>query len=310
MEPLRRTIFFLAMAVCMNAFAAESEASAENKYADETGIIITDAWVKKAEIAKIIDDGLLVRSQRSPSILHTIARDDILSFCYLTLPGCLQDLDRNILRLKHARAVLAKKGVDSYNNEIDSLISECESAKKKIANGFIFYHGGWVTEEERDSLLAQKEEMLNKLAASKLYWRNKALIKELYDARVVTLDDVGQERAHRYLTLYGAVGNISGSKIANLQAVAIFYDKSGSVVKNGVAFVEYQPLMPDQHSPFEITVKDNPAISSYEVVFKQHLKGAVPHIKISRFTEAVEVLKKAEDIGLDFKERFMAEEDQ
>jgi hypothetical protein len=76
------------------------------------------------------------------------------------------------------------------------------------------------------------------------------------------------ERANGYLTVSGQVQNISSESLQNVQALIEYYDSDGLFIKSGEALIEYNPVLSEQTSPFEVITTDNPAIARYQVSFK------------------------------------------
>jgi len=76
------------------------------------------------------------------------------------------------------------------------------------------------------------------------------------------------ERANGYLTVSGQVKNISSESLQNVQALIEYYDSDGLFIKSGEALIEYNPVLSEQTSPFEVITTDNPAIARYQVSFK------------------------------------------
>lgn len=76
-----------------------------------------------------------------------------------------------------------------------------------------------------------------------------------------------------YCIVSGEVKNISPGKLANVEAVATFYDKNKNVIKTDDALIEYNPILPGQTSPFRVGTTGNPAIKS-EVLTFAFLGGA------------------------------------
>lgn len=83
--------------------------------------------------------------------------------------------------------------------------------------------------------------------------------------------------AHRYITVKGIVKNISDSKIDGLQAVFFAKDKDGEFITSDTSYIEYQPLLPGQSSPFTVMLRDNPAIKKGSLEFKTLTGGKVRH---------------------------------
>lgn len=75
----------------------------------------------------------------------------------------------------------------------------------------------------------------------------------------------------------GAVTNVSAKPIERLMAVVSMEDGNGNFISSSSAMVEYQPLLPNQRSPFKVMVPHNPRMSTCRISFKQMFGGAVPY---------------------------------
>ena len=63
--------------------------------------------------------------------------------------------------------------------------------------------------------------------------------------------------------------------ISNAVAIGIFRTSSGELVKKAEALLDYNPIMPNQTSPFEAGTSDNPEIKKCTVSFKRLLGGQI-----------------------------------
>ena len=75
-------------------------------------------------------------------------------------------------------------------------------------------------------------------------------------------------KEHGYAVVTGEVKNISGISLRNVMAVATHRTKDGTFVKVSDAYLEYNPILSKQTSPFKVITTDNPAIKSCTVSFK------------------------------------------
>jgi len=72
---------------------------------------------------------------------------------------------------------------------------------------------------------------------------------------------------HGYATYEGQVKNISSLKLKNIRAVVTFYDKNGNMITSSSALIEYNPILPNQSSPFKVLKTYNPAMQKAGVEF-------------------------------------------
>ena len=82
-----------------------------------------------------------------------------------------------------------------------------------------------------------------------------------------------------YAEAEGAVKNVSGENIKNLEAVVSFYDKDDNFISSGNALVEYNPILSGQISPFHAMTTWNPAMSKARIEFKTIFGGTVGYSK-------------------------------
>ncbi len=83
------------------------------------------------------------------------------------------------------------------------------------------------------------------------------------------------EFEHGYHSIVGEVKNISPKKIDNVMAVGVFVTASGEVVKTDQSLIDYNPIMPNQTSPFKIMTTSNPQIKSCKLSFKTMFGGQI-----------------------------------
>lgn len=84
----------------------------------------------------------------------------------------------------------------------------------------------------------------------------------------LVLSDWHWSEEYGYVTVEGQVGNITGKKLQNVEAVASFYAADGTFITSDSALVEYNPLMPGQVSPFKVMKRHNPMMKKASVTFK------------------------------------------
>ena len=83
-------------------------------------------------------------------------------------------------------------------------------------------------------------------------------------------------REYGFFKITGAVKNISGASLKNVEAVGSIYTDDGTFVKSDNAIVEYNPILPGQTSPFTVMSTDNPAASKCQIEFKELFGGTIP----------------------------------
>lgn len=83
-------------------------------------------------------------------------------------------------------------------------------------------------------------------------------------------------RESKFAYIVGEVKNISKKPLENVQAVGVYFDKDKNLIKSESFLIEYTPILPNQISPFEILIHDNPAIEGGNVTFKHFNGGLIP----------------------------------
>jgi hypothetical protein len=92
--------------------------------------------------------------------------------------------------------------------------------------------------------------------------------------------------AHGFVTVEGQVGNISGQKLQNVEALAQFYTADKTFITSDSALLEYNPLMPGQVSPFKVMATHNPMMKSASVSFKLMWGDALDYVSKEDYDKA------------------------
>jgi hypothetical protein len=71
------------------------------------------------------------------------------------------------------------------------------------------------------------------------------------------------------------VRNISDQPLRNVTAVATWMDNNGQFITSDNALIDYNPILPDQTSPFKTMSTTNPAMQRYRVEFKELMGGPI-----------------------------------
>ena len=96
------------------------------------------------------------------------------------------------------------------------------------------------------------------------------------DTPQLQLLSYGCSTDYGYFHITGQVKNIAGQSLKNVEAVGTAYAKDGTFINSDSALIEYNPILPDQTSPFEVLMTDNPAMQKCNVDFKFLMGGSVP----------------------------------
>jgi hypothetical protein len=87
------------------------------------------------------------------------------------------------------------------------------------------------------------------------------------------LDSIGSPTTSgSYHKVEGRVRNISGRSLESVVAVVTWFDKNGTFITSDKALIDFNPLLPDQTSPFSTMTRTNPEMARYTVEF-QHIGG-------------------------------------
>lgn len=82
-------------------------------------------------------------------------------------------------------------------------------------------------------------------------------------------------REYGYLIAEGLVKNISSHSMDSVLAEVKYYTADGTFVTSDWTFIDYQPIMAGQSSPFKIYTTDNPAISKTGLSFRYFAGGTI-----------------------------------
>lgn len=89
------------------------------------------------------------------------------------------------------------------------------------------------------------------------------------------LDKEGVIGEHGFSQVEGRVKNLTGQSLRNVEAVVTWYTATGRFVTSDSAFIEFNPLLPGQISPFKVTTRTNPEMTSFSVEFKHLMGGTI-----------------------------------
>ena len=82
-----------------------------------------------------------------------------------------------------------------------------------------------------------------------------------------------------YSFVEGQVKNISGRSLEHVQAVVSWYTAGDEFITSDSALIEYDPLLPEQVSPFKVGTRTNPEMKRYRVEFKQLMGGTLEAVE-------------------------------
>lgn len=120
-----------------------------------------------------------------------------------------------------------------------------------------------------DQKIAKAKKEAKEKAA--IEWEKGRPAREAKAARagsLLELTSFSWSRGNGYITAEGMVKNITDQKLGHIQALFIGDTKSGQMVSYEDSFIEFDPLMPGQSSPFKVMLQDNPMIATGYMKFK------------------------------------------
>jgi hypothetical protein len=110
--------------------------------------------------------------------------------------------------------------------------------------------------------------------------------QERVSSAQLVLYDWSWSSEHGYVTVEGQVGNISGRKLQNVEALAQFYTADKTFITSDTALIEYNPLMPGQVSPFKVMLPHNPMMQTASISFKIMWGDALDYVKKDEYDKA------------------------
>ena len=75
----------------------------------------------------------------------------------------------------------------------------------------------------------------------------------------------------------GQVRNTTGANLENVMAVVSWFTDDGTFITSDEALISYNPILPEQTSPFEVMTQTNPVMSRFQVEFKTLSGGTLRH---------------------------------
>lgn len=73
---------------------------------------------------------------------------------------------------------------------------------------------------------------------------------------------------YSYVVAEGQVKNISQRRLERVEALVTWYDANKNFITSQSSLIEFNPIMPNQISPFKVTARHNPAMKSASIEFK------------------------------------------
>jgi hypothetical protein len=79
----------------------------------------------------------------------------------------------------------------------------------------------------------------------------------------------------RFIICEGFVKNITSKPLEDIEAVVTIMDSDKRPFSSADALIDYNPLLPDQQSPFTIYADYNPAFAYWTIEFKEFFGGTI-----------------------------------
>jgi len=107
------------------------------------------------------------------------------------------------------------------------------------------------------------------------------------DSTKLVLVDWNWRREHGYVIAEGMVRNVTQQPMRNICAAVTFLTSSGEFVTSEDSLVSYNPILPNQTSPFRVMARGNPEIRKARIGFKELFGGSVDHVTEERYKELI-----------------------
>ncbi len=130
-------------------------------------------------------------------------------------------------------------------------------------------------------ILARKQEILENKDELKIEMETKAEIRakeRLREEAILELISFKWYKSSRsYVRAEGEVKNISDAPLRNIMAVVTYKTKDKDFITYDSALIEYNPIMPDQTSPFSVISTYNPLMEIAYLEFQSLSGEKIPH---------------------------------
>ena len=87
----------------------------------------------------------------------------------------------------------------------------------------------------------------------------------------------GSDTGAGFHTVEGQVRNTTDANLENVTAVVSWFTDDDTFITSDEALISYNPILPEQTSPFEVMTQTNPAMSRFRVEFKTLFGGTLRH---------------------------------
>jgi len=149
--------------------------------------------------------------------------------------------------------------------------------KWKLSNIVIPMNAVTLRDTEEEKKVKKIQKSIDKIRAHTRELRNEIRAKKgippLPNGCELEIVDWSWEKSSSsYVTAKGLVENVTFDKMKNVQVIVKWYDGAGRMITYGSAFLEYNPILNWQESPWSVMEAWNPKMKSATVEFK-HFSG-------------------------------------
>jgi len=96
-------------------------------------------------------------------------------------------------------------------------------------------------------------------------------------AALVLLSGDCAPAAISYVECNGSVRNETPGSLANVEVLILWSDAGSRLQRTDTAFIEYNPILAGQTSPWQVIGTRNPGLTNYKIAFKNLLGGTISH---------------------------------
>jgi len=81
--------------------------------------------------------------------------------------------------------------------------------------------------------------------------------------------------SYGFMKCEGFVENLTAQSMRSVMVVVTWYDANGVPQRSDDSFIDYNPVLPGQSSPWSTINTDNPGLRNYKIQFKEFLGGTI-----------------------------------
>lgn len=180
------------------------------------------------------------------------------------------NLDPNNSRLYFTRGIAYSS--DSIQKNSEAILDYTKSISLSPGFAVAYSNRGFLYEKLKQAEKAKEDYK----KSCELGIKTDCTEEELRQASQLEMTDGNWDTEYGYATYEGSVKNISGEKLDSVAALVTWYDENDNMITSNESLIKFQPLMPDQESPFRVMVAENPAMNRAKVEFKYLMGESIP----------------------------------